>query len=83
MNGSIIGTLSEERIREMCKQNLLSPTGEEIVMEVIRNWDEEVNDPESDKAFVKERLKDVSEKNLILETIVEISEEFFFRKNTN
>lgn len=80
MNGSIIGTLSEERISEICQENMLNPADEKIVVEIVREIDKDVDDPEKDIALAKEKMKSASDANLILCTIIDITHEFALKK---
>ena len=80
MNGSIIGTLSEERIREICEENLLDSESEEIVIGIMREIDKEVDDPEKDIALVKEKMKAAFDANSILCTVIDITHEFVLKK---
>lgn len=80
INGTIVGTLSEERIREICRQNFLDSESEDLVIEIIREWDKEINDAEQDAAFAKEKIKGKRDEKEILSAILDIVEEFFLMK---
>lgn len=80
MNGSVIGTLGEERIREICQQNWLDSASEEVVIGIMREIDKDVDDPEKDMALIKEKMKAASDANSILCTIIDVTDEFVMKK---
>lgn len=80
INGTIAGTLSEERIGEICRQNLLNPASEELVIGIVRECDKDINDPEKDAALIKERIKGNPDAGAILCAILDVVQEFITKK---